>query len=110
VAASDHWEVVTLFTDASNGVTESTDDSGSCDPGNTVQALPVSAILPADEPVHIVKLDIEGSEGKALRGMKDSCSPIDRLSSANLPRGRFLTARACRRLSICNSSTHLDTP
>ncbi len=70
-AASDQWELLTLFPDGSNGVTESRPITDPSQAGETVQAFPVSAILPPDQELDVVKIDIEGAEGKALRGIAE---------------------------------------
>ncbi len=70
-AASDRWELLTLFSDGSNGVTESRPITDPSQAGETVQAFPVSAILPPDQELDVVKIDIEGAEGKALRGIAE---------------------------------------
>jgi FkbM family methyltransferase len=70
-AASDRWELLTLFADGSNGVTESRSITDPSQAGETVQAFPVSAILQPNQKLHIVKIDIEGAEGKALRGIEE---------------------------------------
>jgi FkbM family methyltransferase len=70
-AASDRWEVLRLFTDASNGVTEAWVGEGVAVAGEPVQAFPVSAFLPPNEKIDVIKIDIEGSEGKVLAGMQE---------------------------------------
>lgn len=70
-AASYKWEVLSFFADSTNGVTETRVASDPASLGQTVQALPASAIVPAGERMDIVKMDIEGAEGKALLGIFD---------------------------------------
>lgn len=71
-AASFRWEVLSYFEDSTNGITGK--NAGSSNPADyreTVQALPGSAIIPQGERVDVIKIDIEGFEGKAILGIHD---------------------------------------
>jgi FkbM family methyltransferase len=68
-AASDRWEVLSLETSCSNGAARPSAGMVPADFVNPVMALPLAACLPADEPLDVIKIDVEGAEGRALRGM-----------------------------------------
>jgi FkbM family methyltransferase len=68
-AASDRWEVLSFFADSTNGITISRSASDPSGYGETVQALPAATVIPPAETLDIVKIDIEGSEGKAVLGI-----------------------------------------
>jgi len=70
-AASDRWEVLSLSTDYSNGAAL---EAAGLEPDQFIEpvmALPLDACLPRSPRIDVVKIDVEGAEGKALRGMLD---------------------------------------
>ena len=69
-AASDRWEVLQYFSAASNGITRPVTEGDPETSGDTVQAVPAAAILPKGERVDLVKIDVEGAEGKVLLGLE----------------------------------------
>lgn len=64
-AASDRWEILSLMTDCSNGAARRVSNEFL----NPVMGLPLAACLPAHERLDVVKIDVEGAEGKAIYGM-----------------------------------------
>ncbi|HLY17761.1 MAG TPA: FkbM family methyltransferase [Bryobacteraceae bacterium] len=70
-AASDRWEVLSLSTDCSNGAALEASGRHPDDFPEPVMALPLDACLPRSLSIQVVKIDVEGAEGKALRGMRD---------------------------------------
>jgi FkbM family methyltransferase len=70
-AASDRWEVLSLSTDSSNGAAHRGSGSLPAEFSNPVMALPLAACLPSTERIDVIKIDVEGAEGRALRGMSE---------------------------------------
>lgn len=78
-AAHDRWEVLTLFTDQTNGAVAPCATTGQEVVRNTVMGLPVRSMLPEGARVDVVKIDVEGAEGIAMLGMLDvldRCRPL----------------------------------
>ena len=89
-AASDRWEVLRIFTDFTNGVIEPVQGDDPAGFGQTVQGLSVSAVLPAGEKIDLIKIDVEGAEGRALRGVEPllrRCKPtiLSEFQPASMP-------------------------
>ena len=68
-AASDRWEVLSLDTANSNGTARPSVGVVPANFVNPVMALPLAACLPSNESLDVIKIDVEGAEGKAMRGM-----------------------------------------
>jgi FkbM family methyltransferase len=67
-AAGDHWETMCIFSDASNATVAPVSATEPSQYPPTVLSLPLDAVL-ADSRVDVMKIDVEGAEGSALRGM-----------------------------------------
>jgi FkbM family methyltransferase len=72
-AASDRWEVLTLSLGcaSSNSTALRTHGTEPVHFAEPVMALPLTACLPDSQRVDMIKIDVEGAEGKALGGMLD---------------------------------------
>lgn len=68
-AASDRWDILQYFSASSNGITRSVGEGSPEGFGETVQAIPAAAIFGPDDTLDVVKIDVEGAEGKAIRGL-----------------------------------------
>ena len=67
-AAYDAWEPLKLFVDSSNGAVSAIDPTHPNSCGGTVMGLPLSAVI-AESHIDVVKIDVEGAEGRAMQGM-----------------------------------------
>lgn len=69
VAASDRLGLLALYSGGSNGTTAPTPESGAdLLSATSVAALPLDRLVDTDRKVSLIKLDVEGAEGLALRG------------------------------------------
>lgn len=74
-ALSDRKEIVAYRRLAANGVIVPLAGAGSVVTGDLVQAVPMDDALAAEDRIDVVKIDVEGAEGRVLRG---GASVIDR--------------------------------
>lgn len=89
-AASDRWDILEYFSASSNGITRSVGEGSPEIYGETVQAIPATALFGPDDTVDVVKIDVEGAEGLALRGLERilrKCKPsiFTEFSPGSLP-------------------------
>jgi FkbM family methyltransferase len=101
-AAHDKWETLSLFTDQTNGSVSPCATSGPESVRNTVMGIPLRSIL-EHEPVDILKIDVEGAEGSAVRGMLpiiDRCRPavFSEFTPAAMPSMSHMTGEEYLRL------------
>jgi FkbM family methyltransferase len=68
-AASDRWQTMSIFPDASNAMVQTVNANHPSQIPLTVQSLPLDSWL-GDTTIDVVKLDVDGAEGVALVGMK----------------------------------------
>ncbi len=67
-AAHDRWDTLCLFTDGSNGSVSLTSSDRPEAMRNTAMGLPLRAVLDGER-VDLLKIDVEGAEGRAMLGM-----------------------------------------
>jgi FkbM family methyltransferase len=68
-AANDCWKVLSLTTDYSNGTAL---ESAGLEPNDftaPVMGIPLDVCLAGSQRIQVMKIDVEGGEGKAIRGM-----------------------------------------
>ena len=70
-AASDRWQVLSLSTSNSNGAALETTGTEPNHFEEPVMALPLDAIFARSGRIGVVKIDVEGAEARALKGMSD---------------------------------------
>jgi len=68
-AASDRWEVLCLATDYSNGTVIKPDGTDPDHFSEPVMAFPLDAVLSTSGQIGVIKIDVEGAEARALKGM-----------------------------------------
>ena len=69
-AASDRWDILEYFSASSNGITRAVGEGSPEAYGETVQAMPATAVFGPGDALDVVKIDVEGAEGLALRGLE----------------------------------------
>ena len=72
-AAGSKIEVLALHCFGTNG-TATTADTDSLLTARTVASLPISRLLARDQPIDLIKVDVEGAEFRALSGLSDVIS------------------------------------
>jgi FkbM family methyltransferase len=98
--AYDTWEPLALFIDSSNGSVGSIGSGTSDVAGRTVMGLPLRAAV-GEARLDVVKIDVEGAEGRAMAGMWDVIACWKPVVFSEFTPDSMATMSACQREIIC---------